>query len=336
MYQVFDTAHLLRLGLSEREVSKAAKCCLERVARGRFALTRRCENLRHRRIWESADQSDVTMLVPKDDFRDALERLKVLIRARANRVNSLRRSEGDDVLCEVFSHLSAALLWELAVSRPAQDRVEVMRPGISRRHTNLYVRRRTLPSVHVERIGDIDVTSVSRTLIDVARDYSLDVSVPMLDDALRRDLVTKKELLKVVDETSEVRNGKRVLTAVDLMDPRRESPAESIVAVRFFENQILGFEPQIDVVDECGQFVARVDFLNRRAKVIVEFDGRAKYFLDDRDHRVAFDRERERERQLRSLGFHVVRIFWKDLFQRRRFTELLRLVNARSTQSPAT
>ena len=276
------------------------------------------------------------MLVPKDDFRDALERLKVLIRARADRVNSLWQSKGDDVLCEVFSHISAALLWELAVSQPVQDRVEVMRPGISRRHTNLHVRRRILPSEHVERIGDTDVTSLARTLIDVARDYNLDVSVPMLDDALRRDLVTEKEVLEVADETTEVRNGKRVLTAIDLMDPRRESPAESIVAVRFFENQILGFEPQVDVVDDCGRFLARVDFLNRRAKVIVEFDGRAKYFLDDRDHRVAFDRERERERQLRSLGFHVVRIFWKDLFQRRRFTELVRLVNARSAQAPAT
>ncbi|MBM6588653.1 MULTISPECIES: hypothetical protein [Brevibacterium] len=155
----------------------------------------------------------------------------------------------------------------------------------------------------------------------------------MLDNALRRNLVTNRELLDVVDTANEVRNRNRLITAIDLTDPLRESPAESMVAVRFFENQILGFRPQVDVRDAQGRFVARVDFLHRQAMIIVEFDGRAKYFLNDRDHRAAFDRERERERQLRELGYHVVRVFWKDLFRQRRFTELARLVNARVAQS---
>lgn len=336
MYQVFDTASLLRLGFSDREVRRAAACCLERVARGRFAVRRRCEDERHRRIWESIDQDDSNLLELKYDFRDVLERLKILIRARADRINSLQQVASGNLHCEVFSHISAALLWELEVSRPVDERVEVVRPEISRRHTNLLVRKRKLPPGHVERIGDVAVTSLARTLIDIARDYSLDVSVPMLDNALRRNLVTNGELLSVVDTANEVRNKNRLITAIDLMDPLRESPAESMVAVRFFENQILGFLPQVDVRDAQGRFVARVDFLHRQAMIIVEFDGRAKYFLNDRDHRTAFDRERERERQLRELGYHVVRVFWKDLFRQRRFTELARLVNARVAQASDT
>ncbi|NJC56811.1 DUF559 domain-containing protein [Brevibacterium marinum] len=336
MYQVFDTASLLRLGFSDREVRRAADCCLERVARGRFAVRRRCEDERHRRIWESIDQEESSLLELKNDFRDVFERLKILIRARANRVNSLRQVASGNLRSEVFSHISAALLWELEVSRPVDERVEVMRPEISRRHTNLLVRKRKLPPEHVDRIGDVAVTSLARTLIDIARDYSLDVSVPMLDNALRRNLVTNGELLNVMETANEMRNKNRLITAIDLMDPLRESPAESMVAVRFFENQILGFVPQVDVRDAQGRFVARVDFLHRQAMIIVEFDGRAKYFLNDRDHRTAFDRERERERQLRSLGYHVVRIFWKDLFRRQKFTELARLVNARVAQSSDT
>lgn len=336
MYQVFDTASLLRLGYSEREVRRAADCCLERVARGRFAVRRRCEDERHRRIWESIDHEDVSLLELQNDFRDIFERLKILIRARANKINSMKQVVSGNLRSEVFSHISAALLWELEVSRPVDERVEVMRPGISRRHTNLIVRRRKLPPEHVDRIGDVFVTSLARTLIDIARDYSLDVSVPMLDNALRRDLVTNWELLDVVDTANEVRNRNRVITAIDLMDPLRESPAESMVAVRFFENQILGFVPQGDVRDAQGRFVARVDFLHQQAMLIVEFDGRAKYFLNDRDHRAAFDRERERERQLRELGYHVVRIFWKDLFRQQRFTELARLVHARVAQTSDT
>lgn len=329
MYQVFDTAQLLRLGLSEREVRDAARCCLERVARGRFAIRRRCDAERHRRIRESADQEDATLLVPHNDFRDVFERLKVLIRARADLVNSVHRKEAGGVPYEVFSHLSAALVWGLAVSRPAEHRVEVIRRETSRRYTNLHVRRRDLPVAQIDRNGDICVTSLARTLIDVARDYDLDVSVPMLDDALRREVVTESLLRATLANVSEVRSGNRVLTALDVADPRRESPAESIVAVRFFENMVLGFEPQVDVVDRHGRFVARVDFLHEGAKLIVEFDGRTKYFLHDRDHREAFDQERERERRLRALGYHVVRIFWKDLFRRDAFIDVKRLVEAR-------
>lgn len=329
MYQVFDTAQLLRLGLSEREVRDAALCCLERVARGRFAVRRRCEDERHRRIRESADQGDVTMLTTRNDFRDVIERLKVLVRARADLVNGARRRESGGVPYEVFSHLSAALVWGLVVSRPAEHRVEVIRSATSRRYANLHVRRRDLPVAQVDRNGDIRVTSLPRTLIDVARDYDLDVSVPMLDDALRRELVTETTLHATLADATETRNAKRVLTALDTADPRRESPAESIVAVRFFENMIRGFEPQADIVDRHGRFIARVDFLHKGAKLVVEFDGRAKYFLNDRDHRAAFDQERERERQLRALGYHVVRIFWKDLFRRDAFIDVKRLVAAR-------
>lgn len=336
MYQVFDTARLLRLGLSERDIRKAAACCLERVARGRFAVRRRCDNERHRRVWESVDQEDADLLVNKNDFRDVLERLKVLIRARADRVSDRQQSAGGRVRNEVFSHISAALLWTLEVARPVEGRVEVIRPGISRRHANLIVRRRTLPPEHVARIGDVAVTTRARTLIDVARDYGLDVSVPMLDDALRRSQVSKAQLFDVVQAAHEVRNENRVSEAISLTDPLRESPAESIVAVRFFENGILDFESQVEVRDAQGRFIARVDFLHRGAMIIVEFDGRGKYFLDDRDHRAAFDRERERERQLRALGYHVVRIFWKDLFRQQKFTELARLLRARMARPPAT
>lgn len=340
VYKVFATSELFSLGYSDRDVRQAVDCCLKRIARGRFAVTGRCEDPRHARIWESLDSDGVDAFARIGDFRDELERAKALIRARADLVNQRTRrgrsSEPDERRAvEVFSHLSAALLWGFVVVRMPQAKVEVFRSNGSSQYANLHVRRRELPPCHRARVGDTTVTTKERTLIDVARDYPLEISVPMLDDALRRGLVTGESLRETADVCSEVRNRARIDLALGLADPRRESPGESVVGVRFHEVGLDGVVPQAEILDAHGRFVARVDFLHPESKTIIEFDGRMKYTLDGQDHREAFDRERERDRRLRALGYHVVRIFWKDLWSTFRFTEITRMVSARMPVAPA-
>ncbi|WP_181276061.1 hypothetical protein [Brevibacterium oceani] len=334
MYQVFVTTELRRLGLSDREIRAAVGCCLERIARGRFAVKGTCADPGHAKIWTPLADGDVDELAWLGDKRDAIERVKILIRTRADLVNR-RAEENSEAKGEVFSHLSAALLWQLEVVEIPHSRAEVIRSHTSGRFTHLIVRRRELCDEHVELLGDTTVTSKARTLIDTARDYALDVSLPMLDDALRRQLVTKDQLRKAVDTCHENRCCRRVETALGLADGHRESPGESIVAVRLYEVGLNGFEPQVEIFDENGFFVARTDFTHRDSKTIIEFDGRAKYTLDGRDHRREFDRERERERRLRALGYHVIRVFWKDLWRRQTFTDIERIVRSR-TQRRAT
>lgn len=116
-------------------------------------------------------------------------------------------------------------------------------------------------------------------------------------------------------EAHPVRTRQRhIYQALALADGRRESVAESICAVRFFEFSIPGFEPQVTICDENGKFVARTDFANRRAKVIAEFDGVGKYHLPGRDPRRELELERQREYKMRNLGYSVFRIRWQDLF----------------------
>lgn len=334
MYQVFVTEELRRLGLSDRDIRSAVGCCLERIARGRFAVVGTCSNLGHAKIWSSLAEGDVDGLEWIGDKRDAIERVKILIRARADLVNK-QAEISSEASHEVFSHLSAALLWQFEVVEIPHSRVEVIRPNTSGRFAHLIVRRRDLCDEQVEQLGDTTVTSGARTLIDIARDYGLDTSVPMLDDAFRRQLVTMEQLRSAVDTCKENRSCRRVETALGLADGRRESPGESIVAVRLFEVGLCGFEPQVEIFDENGFFVARTDFTDRTSKTIIEFDGRGKYSLDDRDHRREFDRERERERRLRALGYHVIRVFWKDLWRWQTFTDIERVVRSRTRQRAA-
>ena len=333
MYQVFTTRELRNLGYSDRDVRLAVDCCLERIARGRFAVKAQCDNPKHARMGEAVRQGDAEVLGKIGDVRDRLERTKILIRSRADLINRQCADSGIGS-AECFSHLSAALLWEFVVVSMEKPVVEVIRTNTNWRHAHLIIRRRTVPAEHIDRLGDTTVTSKERTLIDVARDYPLDLSVPMLDDALRRCLVAGDGLLTTAVGCREVRDGARVRTALGLADTRRESPGESIVAVRFHEIGLDGFEPQVEIVDERGFVIARVDFLHAESKTIVEFDGRIKYTLDGQDAREAFDRERERERQLRALGYHVIRVFWKDLWHRWTFTEIARIVAARAPVAP--
>ena len=57
--------------------------------------------------------------------------------------------------------------------------------------------------------------------------------------------------------------------------------------------------------------MGRVDFLFRAQRTIVEFDGLVKY--GGAGGREALIAEKRREDALRSLGYQVVRLTWRDL-----------------------
>ena len=85
----------------------------------------------------------------------------------------------------------------------------------------------------------------------------------------------------------------------------------------------LGFDPrsQVEIHDELGHLVARVDFLVGD-RVVVEFDGAVKY--EGADGRAALVAEKRREDGLRSLGYAVVRVTWADLAHPARVSGLIR------------
>jgi very-short-patch-repair endonuclease len=95
---------------------------------------------------------------------------------------------------------------------------------------------------------------------------------------------------------------------VALTDDRAESAAESRTR---WALKTLGFrmpEPQVEILDERGEFVARVDFLYADIKLVIEVDGRLKY-----DTPQALWDEKLREDRLRELGYTIVRLTWADL-----------------------
>ncbi|HJG78787.1 MAG TPA: hypothetical protein K8V08_00055, partial [Brevibacterium senegalense] len=208
-----------------------------------------------------------------------------------------------------FSHLSAGLLWDLPVTRSLQSRAEVIRPAHSVKYRQLLVRDRDLPRTDVAVLDGTRVTTVARTLSDVAHDYPLDISVPMIDAALRNRLITGDLTSPFPPSHSGRRGARRARLALSIADPSHESPAESICAVRLHEHGIDGFVTQVVFGNPDEAFRARVDFLHRAAKLILEVNGEIKYVDGEAGSRRA-RQERQRDYRLRNMGYCVYQLTW--------------------------
>lgn len=329
MYAHITAARLVRLGFSREEIRRALRCCLRRVARGRYVTEFVCADAAHSELWESIKSGSSSEFVQFGDIRDQVERLKVLIRARAEHLQEGLLSRRTPRGGEIFSHLSAALIHELPVSSLSEHRVEVVRPKVSRTYTNLRVRRRLIPQTQMVKIGIYAVTSLERSLIDVARDYPLSVSVPMLDHALRCGSADLDDVSTVVSACVEIEGSRNVENALELADGRRESVAESVCAVRFYEFGIVGFLPQVNIFDTARNWLGRVDFCHEKAKIIVEVDGMGKYGLGSGDPKKEIEKEKLRESALSAAGYLVIRLTWRQLYRSELFHHIL---NATATR----
>jgi very-short-patch-repair endonuclease len=146
-------------------------------------------------------------------------------------------------------------------------------------------------------------------LVQLALDAGTVPGVVSADAALRLGLATPDGLAAAVERVRTWPRSNRVSAMLSLADGRRESVGESRSAVTLAFGGI-ELEPQVTITDERGRFVARVDFVVRGSRVVVEFDGRVKY--TDTDGTSLFE-EKKREDRLRRLGYVVVRLIWADL-----------------------
>ena len=161
-------------------------------------------------------------------------------------------------------------------------------------------------------VDGIAATTLPRTVVDLARTETLLTAVIAGDSALR-----ECDLSEVDAELESARGWKGISQArraVRLMDGRSGNPGESQSRIMLRQ---AGFdpEPQVEIYDAEGCFVARIDWLINGV-LVAEFDGKAKYTeylrTDERPGDVVF-KEKLREDALRDLGYPVVRWTWADL-----------------------
>jgi len=217
----------------------------------------------------------------------------------------------------VFSHGSAALLHGLPVWTETLERAHLTRnrsTGAKRRR-DVELHTATLSAEHVTVVDGLPVTTLPRTVADLARLLPFDQAVAAGDRAaaLGLDFGHLDDVLRFQEQWPGVRQARRV---ADFLDARAESAGESVSRVRIGELGLPSPIPQYEVFDAVGTMIGRVDFAWPDRRTIGEFDGRIKYGAllrpGERPEDVVYA-EKLREDALRDAGWQVVRWVWADL-----------------------
>jgi len=215
----------------------------------------------------------------------------------------------------VISHDSAGVLHGIPyVDPPSEGTLTVERA--TRGLAGIYVG--ALPSAHVTHLSGLPITTPARTLVDLLRTATgRGAAQALADGVLHRHLHVGDvdAVLRACPRWPGIRQARGAWACAD---PRSESPLESRHRVVFRDAGLPEPELQAAIHDGQGRS-ARVDFLFREHRVVVESDGKVKYVdkgsSDDADRSTsdALWWEKQREDWLRELGFEVVRATWADL-----------------------
>jgi hypothetical protein len=202
----------------------------------------------------------------------------------------------------VLSHRSAAALW--GIRDPTSGPVEVTAPKKSRSREAIRRHFAALPPDEIRKHDGISVSSVPRTLFDLATV----LPAPAVESALRQSeylrLHDRLSLPHLLDRYPRHRGAKAIRAC---LSRRREASGNPH---GWLEERFLPFldchrlpRPQLNVWLEVGGRRHQVDCLWPDVGVVVELDGFAAHGT-----RVAFSEDRARDRRLRVAGYAVTRV----------------------------
>lgn len=212
---------------------------------------------------------------------------------------------------EAISHISAAALHGIDVWDVPLHRVHVSRPPSrsGRVTAGLHAHTTHWDDGEITQVLGVPVTSIARTVVDLARTLPRDEAVAVGDAALRLDPGAASQIARVL-EASRCRYGLVSASSVlQLLDGRSDSIGESLSRIRMREYGLPVPDLQRDLITHDGRPV-RVGFYWEDLGVVGQFDDNEKY-TEPRD---LID-EKRRDDGLRDLGLEVVRWEWTELEQ---------------------
>lgn len=213
----------------------------------------------------------------------------------------------------LFSHATAAAL----LGAPLPWRLE----GVEL-HIGTPAERRPVDAAgvigHRMRLNDEDIvpwnglpiTRPERIWLDLACRLTVRELVAVGDYFIRRSSPMSTRLALAEDfERYPGRRGRPLIRqALPLLDERSESPRESALRVCLVLAGLPPFEPNKNIYDSAGRFVARPDLVSVRYRLILEYEGD-----HHRSDRQQWFKDIERVSQLEDAGWRVIRVTADDL-----------------------
>jgi hypothetical protein len=211
------------------------------------------------------------------------------------------------------SHESAALMHGLDLIGGRSARLitvtrSTREAGSRSGRSGIRVHAAGLPASHLVVKDGVALTSVARTVVDLARTRSFADGVVVADSALRAGKTTVTEINDVIADCERWPGVKRARRVAAFTDGRSESALESIGRVAFHEHGLPAPELQVWVGSGELGVIGRADFLWRDHRTIAEADGALKYA--DPGRAIG---QLNRDAQLRDAGFEVVHFTWQEV-----------------------
>lgn len=209
----------------------------------------------------------------------------------------------------VLSHRSAGALWKLREWRSPIVEVTVPRESAPRPRRTIVHRTRHLPDTHVTTLDGLPVTTVARTLLDLAEVLERRALERTLDEAQYLRLLNLTSLDEAVGSAPGRRGAARLKEALKAHRPgttRTRSELEEAFLALCDHHGLP--RPEVNPTHESYL----VDFRWPEAKLIVETDGRAAHHTPR-----AFERDHEREVELALSDDRVLRFTYRQVTRKR-------------------
>jgi very-short-patch-repair endonuclease len=208
----------------------------------------------------------------------------------------------------VLSHWSAAALWMI---RPNErSLIDVTTPHKSRSWNGIRRHHKALPPDEVTVEEGIPVTSVPRTIFDLAATEDLDVIVAMLRESEHRNLWDRLSLWDLVARYPGRRGVRKVRLALQRITEEPSGRTRSKLEERFapFLRRHRLPLPRFNDWILLGPKRYQVDCHWPGTNKIVELDG-----WQGHRTRTAFREDRARDRALHVAGYAVIHLTWNQL-----------------------
>jgi very-short-patch-repair endonuclease len=172
--------------------------------------------------------------------------------------------------------------------------------------------RETIPTEDIETMDGMNITTVTRSVIDTLRVLPEYLGQSIVDKALLREWITQDDLTTSVEKFAG-RRGNLRLRAYELRARSgARSEAERRVHEILNEAGVTGWVADFKIMDAGGALLAVLDVAFERERIAIEIDGLAFHTGPEQ-----CQRDRTRQNRLVNEGWRVLRFTWDDLVRRR-------------------
>jgi REase_MTES_1575 len=211
----------------------------------------------------------------------------------------------------VASHRSAGIIWRFPDMPNEIVEVTALRHRRRRASDVIWHESWHLTERDINEIEGIPCTRPVRTFLDLGVVLSTDELETVLNDGIRRNLLSVSAIGRRLEELGPLRPGTRVVQAVVSRHRTGRRAPESVLETRFLQLvRSAGLPepvPQFEI-GLGGGAAARVDFAYPERRVAIELDGAAYHSGE-----VAERRDRRRDNRLGAMGWRVLRFGWNDV-----------------------